>query len=163
MDPHRLRRLQDFTYNGPQRYSLTICADERQLLSVDDALVKCVVTHFLAAADHCKYAVIVYCVMPDHMHVLATGAEGCDDLDVFVKRAKQLSGYHGKRIARRSLWQDGYYERVLRDWEDTRAVVAYILDNPVRKGLVRSISSRFADRAGGREVWCRYNHRDQRT
>ncbi len=138
MHPHRLRRLPDFTYNGPQRYSLTICAHDRTPLFLDAALTACIVTQFLAAADHCKYAVIVYCVMPDHVHILANGAEGCDGLDVFVKRAKQMAGYHGKRVAGQSIWQDGYYERVLRDWEDTRTVVAYILNNPVRRGLVRS-------------------------
>ena len=34
------------------------------------------------------------------------------------------------------MWQTGYFERVLRETDDTRAVVAYILDNPVRRGLV---------------------------
>lgn len=34
------------------------------------------------------------------------------------------------------LWQDGYYERVLRRDEDSPAVIDYILNNPVRAGLV---------------------------
>jgi putative transposase len=138
MHPKRLRRLPDFNYHGPQRYSLTICTYHRQSIFHDGPLATCVIAHFLAAADACKYEVIVYCLMPDHMHVLAVGGEGCDDLDEFVKKAKQMSGYHGKRLIQRPVWQPGYYERVLRDWEDTRVVAAYILDNPVRKGLVKA-------------------------
>ncbi len=35
------------------------------------------------------------------------------------------------------LWQGGYYERVLRKDEETQSVIDYILDNPVRAGLVK--------------------------
>ena len=36
------------------------------------------------------------------------------------------------------LWQDGYYERVLRRDEDIKEVARYIFENPVRAGLVQS-------------------------
>ena len=39
----------------------------------------------------------------------------------------------------RRLWDKGYYDRVLRDSEATEAVAPYILANPVRAGLVKSI------------------------
>ncbi len=35
-----------------------------------------------------------------------------------------------------SLWQEGYHDRVLRDEEATTTVVRYMLENPVRAGLV---------------------------
>jgi hypothetical protein len=41
----------------------------------------------------------------------------------------------------RGLWQAGYYDRILRHDEDSLTVVRYILENPVRAGLV----SRFSD------------------
>ena len=34
------------------------------------------------------------------------------------------------------MWQEGYYERVLRSDDATDVVVRYVLDNPVRAGLV---------------------------
>jgi hypothetical protein len=37
---------------------------------------------------------------------------------------------------RRPLWQKGYYEHVLRNDEATLATAKYILENPVRAGLV---------------------------
>ena len=74
--------------------------------------------------------------MPDHLHAAACGKSELADLPAFVHKAKQLSGYYGKRIAGRRIWQPGYFERVLRETEDTRYVVAYVLRNPVRKQLV---------------------------
>ena len=35
----------------------------------------------------------------------------------------------------RYLWQDGYYERVLRSRHALETVVRYVLENPVRAGL----------------------------
>jgi REP element-mobilizing transposase RayT len=74
--------------------------------------------------------------MPDHVHVLVEGNSPEARLQNFVKRAKQLSAFAAKRLIKGKLWQTGYFEHVLRASEDTRRVVAYILGNPVRAGLV---------------------------
>jgi len=34
------------------------------------------------------------------------------------------------------LWQEGYYEHVLRAEENVRSIARYIVENPVRAGLV---------------------------
>lgn len=52
-----------------------------------------------------------------------------------LRRAKQTTGRAYARRARQILWQEGYYDRVLRAEEDARAVARYILENPVRAGL----------------------------
>ena len=56
----------------------------------------------------------------------------------FMQRAKQRSGYHGKRVVAHSVWQAGYHDRILRSEADMPAVVAYVLANPVRAGLVEN-------------------------
>ena len=33
------------------------------------------------------------------------------------------------------LWQDGYFDRIIRDADDLRLTVRYILDNPAREKL----------------------------
>jgi hypothetical protein len=48
---------------------------------------------------------------------------------------RQRSGYTFRTYHRVRLWQEGYYDRVLRKEEDTFEVVSYILGNPVRAGL----------------------------
>jgi putative transposase len=51
---------------------------------------------------------------------------------------KQRSGFRfSKRFGQR-LWQGSYFDRTLRSDEATEDAIRYILDNPVRAGLVRS-------------------------
>ena len=75
--------------------------------------------------------------MPDHLHALAEGLSDDSDLPAFMKLFKQCSSYEWKSRYGGPLWQRSYFEHVLRDDEDTIAVARYILDNPVRAGLVR--------------------------
>jgi REP element-mobilizing transposase RayT len=77
--------------------------------------------------------------MPDHAHLVVEGSREDADLTKFIARAKQLSGYHCKHIHRRILWQRYGYERTLRSEESTQTVVAYVLENPVRAGLVATV------------------------
>ena len=77
--------------------------------------------------------------MPDHLHLVVEGTERSADLVKFVTGFKQRTSYAHGRAARTRLWQDGFYDRVLRKDEATSAAVLYVLANPVRAGLVRSI------------------------
>ena len=136
MSPTRLRRLSGFSYIGPYRFSLTFCTFNRQPLFVDEPIVETVRSQIMRAGELCGFEVFAYCFMPDHLHLLVGGSAGRAHLTAFAQRAKQLSGYYGRRRAGGPIWQVGYFERVLREAEDTRTVVAYILGNPVRAGLV---------------------------
>jgi putative transposase len=73
--------------------------------------------------------------MPDHAHLLVEGLTANANLKRFAKMAKQRSGgVHGRRCGAR-LWQEGYFERVLRDGDDPSALARYIIDNPIEAGL----------------------------
>jgi len=52
-----------------------------------------------------------------------------------VKRFKQLTGFAYKQQHQKRLWQHGYYERVMRNDDETLEVIRYILENPVRARL----------------------------
>jgi REP element-mobilizing transposase RayT len=77
--------------------------------------------------------------MPDHVHVVATATSAESDFKKFVSRWKQASGYAHKRATRAVLWQGGFYDHVLRQDEDRRKVIRYLLDNPIRAGLVSAL------------------------
>ena len=62
--------LKGFSYVGLHRYSLTFCTDGRRRLFTDAAAVDLVVQQLLRAANEQKFAVIAYCFMPDHLHLL---------------------------------------------------------------------------------------------
>jgi putative transposase len=136
----RPARLAGFDYVGPQRYFLTLCTFARRHTLRDPAIASMVESHFLRTADQMAFAVLVYCLMPDHLHLLLEGITPAADLCRFVKRAKQGTGQRYAHRVRAPLWQAGYYERVLRPSDDVQEYVRYIVENPVRAGLVHAVA-----------------------
>ena len=134
----RPRRLAGVSYRGYRRYFLTICTFSRRSCFTHADIVRDVWLQFVETANANDFDVIAYCFMPDHLHVLVEGTNDATDLRIFVSTAKQRAAYAARSWIRGRLWQPGCYERILREDEDVFDVVRYILQNPVRAGLVRS-------------------------
>jgi putative transposase len=73
------------------------------------------------------------------VHMLVEGSVDASYLPAFASLAKQYSGYSYRDKSRGPLWQDGYYDHVLRDSESTRKVARYIIENPIRANIVQSV------------------------
>lgn len=67
--------------------------------------------------------------------VLAASTEA-SDFQRFMNNWKQRTGYEFKQRTGESLWQESYFDHVLRDDEETNTALKYVLENPVRKGMV---------------------------
>jgi len=132
-------RLPHVSYVGIQRYSLTLCTFDREIRFTASPIVDIARSHLLQHADDFQFGIAAYCYMPDHLHVLAVGESDGSDLEAFMRSMKQKTGFWFKQAFRRRLWQDGYYDRILREDESTLVVARYILANPVRAGLARTI------------------------
>jgi REP element-mobilizing transposase RayT len=76
--------------------------------------------------------------MPDHLHLVLAATGESSDFRYFMANWKQRAGYQHKQRTRTSLWQESYFDHVLRDDEELNRAVRYVLENPVRKGLVRA-------------------------
>lgn len=129
-------RLRSFDYIGLHRYFLTICTYNRTRVFVEDRSVALVTAQLTRTAAAQRFSLIAYCLMPDHIHLLAAGTHEGSDFKQFTRIFKQQSAFHWKRSTGRILWQRSYFDRVLRRDEDTMAVARYIIENPVRAGLV---------------------------
>lgn len=130
-------RITGFSYRGPYQYFLTFCVRNRRPVFLEPCVARLVINHFLQTANLWRFAVLAYCVMPDHAHLLVEGRDEDSDLRRFAKRLKQGSGQAYSHDVGVPLWQEGYFEHVLRAEEDARNISRYILDNPVRAGLVQ--------------------------
>ncbi|MDX1998992.1 MAG: transposase [Thermoanaerobaculia bacterium] len=76
------------------------------------------------------------CLMPDHLHWLLVIRNSLADQ---VKRFKQVSTHRARAWHHPGhLWQRSYFDRILRREESVESVARYILDNPVRRGLVET-------------------------
>jgi putative transposase len=132
----RPRRLDGFDYVGVQRYFVTCCALDRRPVFKEPQVVDSARSHFLNQATKFECAILAYCFMPDHLHLLIEGNSEHADLPSFVSRAKQKSGFDFAGRHEHRLWQKGYYERVLREDEPTTELIRYVIANPVRAALV---------------------------
>jgi putative transposase len=133
-------RIDGFSYVGFHRYSLTICTKDRKHLFTNPETIEAVLTTIRRSATAHDFAILAYCFMADHIHLIVSAVSESADLQKFVAKWKQSSGFAYKQRTRESLWQTSYFDHVLRDDEETSRAVRYVLENPVRKGLVAEFS-----------------------
>lgn len=92
------------------------------------------------AKSHCQ--VDVYCIMPDHVHVvLSPMSDGASCLR-FVDRFKGWSSRELHRAGwRGTVWQPRSYDHIVRSAEELALFGTYILANPQRSGLIGSFET----------------------
>jgi len=82
-------------------------------------------------------AVYTYCLMPDHLHFLASPRRDGVSILTFTDQFKGKTTNRSWKIGwKGKLWQPRYYDHIVRDDESLLAIAEYLLDNPVRKSLV---------------------------
>jgi putative transposase len=131
-------RIAGFSYRGLHRYFLTICTLNRQKFFEDSSTVFDALLQFRRTAAEESFEISAYCFMPDHTHFLIEALADGSDFKRFCKLAKQRSGSRHARKNEGRLWQEGYHDRVLREGDDSLTVARYLINNPVRAGLVTS-------------------------
>lgn len=133
-------RLPPDAYLAGEPFLLTVCATNRQDLLTRDRYGREAYEAMLPAAEKTDSELWCGVVMPDHVHLVVSAQPGKSPLDMAAcfKRLTTMSvrdqGYAGV------VWQRRIHDRGLRiDFNnDLEAVVRYVLDNPVRRDLVRS-------------------------
>ncbi|MDY6908832.1 MAG: transposase [Thermodesulfobacteriota bacterium] len=123
-----------------QIYAVTTVTGERERLFTDLGCARALVKELAAADAHGCSLTFAYVVMPDHLHWLFKLLD--KDLSGLVRRTKSRSAIAintlmdtpGKKI-----WQKGFYDHALRTEEGILDVAEYIVENPCRAGLVKSI------------------------
>jgi REP-associated tyrosine transposase len=139
MGVHAARRLPGFDYVGPHAYSITCCTFSRRSWFTAAATVEAVRLELIQSSAEDCFAVLAYCFMPDHVHLLLEGTSPTSDLPRLMARWKQKTGYAHRCATGIALWQAGFFDHVLREEEDRDALVRYILANPIRAGLVLDV------------------------
>jgi putative transposase len=89
------------------------------------------------------YYLHAFCVMPNHGHVVFTPLKKEDgtfySLAAIMHSLKRYTARQANLILGREgdFWHHESYDHVVRDLEEYRRIVAYVLNNPVKAGLVR--------------------------
>jgi REP element-mobilizing transposase RayT len=114
---------------------LTACtASRRRVFGVPDRadLVTTEIGHLHGE----NWRILGYCVMPDHVHLLAFNIQGSllDLMRLF--KGRTAKGLRGEVTG--TLWQRGFHDHLLRRNEDISRTLLYMFENPVRAGLVEA-------------------------
>jgi putative transposase len=76
-----------------------------------------------------------YVIMPDHLHLFAEPNDFVTDFDSWVSRWKAHFSHQLRLSSAR--WQSGSFHHRIRSFESAEAKRKYMMNNPVRAGLVR--------------------------
>ena len=133
--PHQTN-LRKGRYSESRAYSITKCA-AKGLCLTDFSIPEILIDSFFWMDSHEMFTVGAFVVMPDHYHLVMRLNQGVDLSSIMQKMGSFTANSINKKAGPLGeVWQRGYYDRAIRKSEDIRAVVEYIYNNPVRKGLV---------------------------
>jgi REP element-mobilizing transposase RayT len=134
---HHLRTGQQL--ESGRIYLLTAVTHERQTIFKDWRIGRLVVHELRRAQESGDATSIAWVVMPDHFHWLIELHNG--DLPKLMQSVKSRSAraINKERGRQETLWQKGYFDRVLRRDEDLKSAARYIIANPMRAGLVAHV------------------------
>ncbi|WP_290524796.1 transposase [Alcanivorax sp.] len=128
---HQLRKGR-FSETG-RSYLITFVTRNREKHFTDPALAMLACRRLYQTERQDQLQNWCYVVMPDHIHWLFSLREG--DVSKAVKMIKgSLSHQAGTR-----LWQKGFHDRAIRKEADLLPTARYVVANPLRAGLVRSV------------------------
>ena len=120
-------------------YFITICAHMQQNLFQRDEVAQRMVATFLKYRDAAEFELHEYVVMPNHVHLLLSFDEP-QQLSRVIQLIK--GGFsHSLReqgFAFRTVWEQRYHDRRVRDANEFAEFAHYIRQNPVRKGLAEN-------------------------
>jgi len=132
-------RLKDFDYSQPFAYFITICTKEKQEIFCNDAFNSEILNCLRREKERTGVKVFAYCLMPNHLHMLISPADSGVNISRFIGSFKSKATRIGwKYGVGEKMWQGRFHDHVLRPNEPVKDICEYILNNPVRKNLVKS-------------------------
>ena len=133
----RAPRHADCTYAADELIHVTICAFDGKPFD-DAATAKFVCENVEFYCEKLRYRLYGYCLMPDHLHVLLSPNDSGIEVSAWLNRFKSYTTHLFMKQTRRArLWQKSAYDHICRGGETAESALAYIVDNPVRAGLVK--------------------------
>ena len=84
---------------------------------------------------------LTWVLMPDHFHGLVKLKNHSSTLPTIVGNLKGASAFQVNKHLKKNgtLWQPSFYDRALRAEDDRLSIARYIIANPLRRGLVKSV------------------------
>jgi REP element-mobilizing transposase RayT len=137
---HRRRekhhRLPLHCYRGHVVVAFHVSVSKHRPIFAKAATVDVVRGMLRTAMEKHLCAVVAYCFMPDHVHLVVRGTS--PEADAWAAMC-EWKGVSGRWLAGNlgAVWQKDFYDEVLTIEEAVEDTVRYVLSNPVEGGLVK--------------------------
>lgn len=127
-------------------YFITVCCHGRLPHFRDMSAARAVSRSLATVLNTQASTILAWVLMPDHYHLLLQLGDG-DQLPVVMNRINSCTAKAANTSLSRigKVWQGAYYDKAIRNDEQLGDFVRYLLDNPLRAGLV--------DRLGDYPYW----------
>ena len=133
-------------------------AAHREIDWLNDPRLAALIRRSLHFWDGKKYGLLAYCIMPNHVHMLirpfdleprteadwevlepGEGPDAHSPLSKIMHSLKSYTAHQANEILHRTgpFWQHESYDHWVRDDEELERIVAYIIANPVKAGLIQ--------------------------
>jgi len=93
---------------------------------------------FITVRKRTQFSLCAYCFLPDHWHAILLPEENTSISDVMMRI--KIAAYRRISKARecpQPIWQNRFYDHIIRTRTEFDHTVEYIHQNPVEKGLVK--------------------------
>lgn len=139
-----LRNNNAYLFQKFQEYDLALANFQHPGFSLNETDLAAILKNAFHYFDGERYELHAYCVMPNHVHVLMRalpdGTGNFYMISDILKSLKQFTANQINKLLGRKgqVWDDYYFDRVIRDIKNYQNVVAYILANPVAAGFIEN-------------------------
>mgnify|MGYP003592633000 CR=1 FL=1 len=137
-----LKRLSRVCVKDPV-YFITSTTLKRQRILANDSIAAILVREFEDARARHRWAIGSYVVMPDHVHFFCMPGPQAVPLSRFMGSWKEWTA---KALSRKlsipaPIWQERFFDHLMRSDESYAEKWEYVRDNPVRAGLAAEAES----------------------
>ena len=130
-------RLKNYDYSTEGYYFITICTQDRkpilsEIVRTSDGSFDVSLTDYGRTAESFLKAINgidKYVIMPNHIHMIIHKTNGKN----IANDIRSFKGLTTKKIGR-PIWQQYYYDHVIRDKDDYLIKWNYIIENPLKWG-----------------------------
>jgi len=129
-------RLASECYIGHLIVAFTLCIQERKPIFADKNIVEYFRDALLDEIHKQRCDIHVYLFMPDHLHIIVEGKADDANILEMINKFKHRTGFWLYQHWREFRWQKDYYDHIIRNTDDLRKQIEYILQNPFRKEIV---------------------------
>jgi putative transposase len=129
-------RLSAEYYAGEKVVAFTLCVLNKEQLFNNTEIFQIFERILLDQLIRYSCVALVYLFMPNHVHIILQGKNEKSNVLNAVRMFKQKTGYWLSQNKINAKWQKDFYDHILRDEKDFENQVYYVLNNPMRAGLV---------------------------